>query len=94
MYRYTLNKLLSKIGEKEIGNLQCLIATYSQEYVDLKLGMEYLVHDDFERFEALVSLELLERVVKDLVHLHNKNIVNHKYDLIVEELLEIDCEDN
>ena len=94
MYKYTLNKLLSKIGEKEIGNLQCLIATYSQEYVNQKMFMEMTELERLEVIEFEVTLELLERVVKDLVHLHNKNIVNHKYDLIVEELLEIDCEDN
>ncbi len=94
MYRYTLNKLLSKIGEKEIGNLQCLIATYSQEYVNQKMFMEMAELERLEVIEFEVTLELLERVVKDLVHLHNKNIVNHKYDLIVEELLEIDCEVN
>ena len=94
MYKYTLNKLLSKIGEKEIGNLQCLIATYSQEYVNQKMFMEMAELERLEVIEFEVTLELLERVVKDLVHLHNKNIVNHKYDLIVEELLEIDCEVN
>ena len=94
MYLYTFRKLFNKIGETEIGNLQCLIATYSQEYVNQKMFMEMAELERLEVIEFEVTLELLERVVKDLVHLHNKNIVNHKYDLIVEELLEIDCEVN
>ena len=77
-----MEKLFNRIGEEEIGNLQCLIATYAQEYVNLKslLCLEPALVDE---------CELLERIIRDLVHVHNKNTVNHKYDLVVSELLEV-----
>lgn len=43
--------------------------------------MKILVHQEELRF--------LENVIRDLVHLHNKNVVNHKYDLDIEELLDL-----